>query len=79
MNKHSDYEENAKRQIRQWKNPERSWIDKAIAVVSWPVDKAAENVLKAPGLGPAIQKALAGMLGVINDLSQWSVRPDAIL
>jgi hypothetical protein len=79
MGKPSEYEENARRQIWAWKNPEQSWFDKAIAIVSWPLDKTAETVLKTPGLGPAIQKALAGTLGIINDLSQWSVRPEAIL
>lgn len=77
--KPSEYEENARSQIWRWKNPDQSWFDKAMAVVSWPLDTAAETVLKTPGLGPAIQKALAGTLGVINDISQWSVRPDAIL
>ncbi len=79
VKKPSDYEDNARRQIWKWKNPEQSWFDKALAVVSWPLDKTAEAVLNAPGLGPAIQKALAGTLGVINDVSQWTVRPEAIL
>lgn len=75
----SDYEELARSQIWRWKNPEQSWFDKTMAVVLWPLDKTAETVLKTPGLGPALQKALAGALGVINGASQWSVRPDAIL
>lgn len=79
MEKPSDYEENARRQIALWKNPKQAWFDKPMAIVNWPLNKAAEAVLKMPGLGPAIRKALAGTLGVINDVSQWTVRPGAIL
>jgi EcsC protein family len=79
MTKPSDYEENARHQIWLWKNPEQSWFDKAIAVANRRLDKAGEVVLKTPRLGPALQKALVGMLGVINDVSHWLVRPDAIL
>lgn len=75
----SDYEETAKRQIWEWKNPEQSWFDKAISIVYWPIDKTTEAVLSVPGVGPAVEKALSGALGVINDVSQWSVRPDAVL
>lgn len=35
--------------------------------------------MNTPGLGPAIQKAFSGIVGTINDASQWSVRPAAIL
>lgn len=79
MTKPSDYEENARHQIWLWKNPEQSWFDKAIAVANGPLDKAGEVIFKTPGLGPALQKSLTGMLGVINDVSQWLVRPGAIL
>lgn len=70
MKKPLDYEENARRRIWQWKNPEQSWFDKAMVIVSWPLDKTVEAVLNTSGLGPAVQKALAGSLGVIDDISQ---------
>lgn len=38
----SDYEESAHRQIEEWKNPEQSWFDKAMVVVSWPLDTAGQ-------------------------------------
>lgn len=75
----SDYEETARRQIWAWKNPAQSWFDKAMAVVSWPLDKTSEVVLKTPGLGPAIRGTLSGTLGLLNDVSQWTVRPQAVL
>jgi hypothetical protein len=73
----SDYEETARRQIWAWKNPEQSWFDKAMVVVSWPVDRASDVVLRA--VGPAVHGALGGVLGLINDVSQWTVRPQAVL
>jgi EcsC protein family len=75
----SEYEESAHRQIHEWKSPGQSWFDKVMAIVSWPIDKAARALLDTPGLGPAIQRAFSGFVGVINDIAQWSVRPEAIL
>jgi hypothetical protein len=73
----SNYEETARRRIWAWKNPQQSWFDKAMAVVSWPLDRTSEVVLKA--LGPAVHGALTGTLGLINDVSQWTLRPQAVL
>lgn len=78
MGSPSAYEKSAHLQIQEWKDPKQSWFDKSMAVVSWPLDKAGEALLNAPMLGPAIQKAFAGIIGVVNDATQWSVRPDAI-
>jgi hypothetical protein len=75
----SDYEENAHRQIQEWKSPSQSWFDKVMVIASWPVEKAGKALLNTPGLGPAIQKAFGGLVGLINDIAQWSVRPQAIL
>ncbi|TBW10956.1 EcsC family protein [Azotobacter chroococcum subsp. isscasi] len=79
MNQHSEYETRALKQIHIWKNPERTWLDGAVAVINWPLEKAGDAVMKVPGLSFAIQKSFTGILGVINDGSQWSVRPEAIL
>ena len=79
MNQHSEYEKRALKQIHIWKNPERTWLDGAVSVINWPLEKAGDAVMKVPGLSFAIQKSFTGILGVINDGSQWSVRPEAIL
>ena len=54
MGKSSEYEERAHCQIQEWKNPKQSWFDRAIEVVSWPLDKAGEALMNTSGLGPAI-------------------------
>ncbi len=79
MGDRSEYEGRAHRQIKEWKNPKQSWFDRAMTVVSWPVEKGGHALLNTPGLGPTIQKAVAGIVGTINDVSHWSVRPQAIL
>jgi hypothetical protein len=78
MGKHSAYEELAHRQSQEWKNPGQSWFDRAIEVVSWPLDKAGEALMNTSGLGPAIRTAFSGVVSIINDGSQWSVRPQAL-
>jgi len=78
MGKRSEYEERAHRQIQELKNPEQSWFDRAIEVVSWPLDKAGEALMNTPGLGLAIQTAFFSVVSIINDGSQWSVRPQAL-
>lgn len=75
----SDYEERARRQIWEWKNPKQSWFEQAMAVVSWPVDKASEAVSNVPGFGRVIETSFSETLRVVNDVSQWSVRPEAVL
>lgn len=79
MSGRSEYEENAHFQIHKWKSPEQGWFDRGMVIASWPVDRVGDALINTPGLGPAIQKALSGMIGLINDASQWSVRPDAII
>lgn len=75
----SEYEERAKRQIWEWKSPKQSWFDQAIAVVAWPLDKASDAMLNVPGIGQVIQKSFSGTVGLVNDVSQWSIRPETVL
>lgn len=75
----SEYEKIAHHQIHAWKNPEQSWFDTVMKVVSWPLDNGAQALLNTPGIGPAIQAAFSGIVGVVNDAAQWSVRPQSIL
>lgn len=79
MGTHSEYEKLAHRQIHEWKTPAQTWFDKVMEIVSWPVEQAGQALLNTPGLGPAIQKAFSGILGIINDVAHWTVRPSAIL
>ena len=74
----SPYEKAAAKGIDAWKRPELGWFAKAMRVISWPLDKAGEVVLKTPGVGWVIQKSVGGLVNVTNDAAQWSVRSESI-
>jgi len=78
MNKPSEYEQRALREIHEWKNPELGWFDQAMKTVNWPLDKAGDLVLATPGVGDVIRLSVQGVTSVCNDVAQWSVRPEAI-
>ncbi|PWE12497.1 EcsC family protein [Alcaligenes faecalis] len=74
----SKYEEHALKEIHSWKNPDIGWFGGVMKLINQPLDKAGSALLETPGVGPAIQKAVEGLVGVCNDAAQWSVRPEAI-
>ena len=75
----SDYEKRALEQIHTWKNPRQTWFDTAMQYVNKPLVLAGQAVDKIPGFTEACSKAMQGIVGLVNDASQWSVRPNAIL
>lgn len=77
-NSMSEYEKRAIEEIHLWKNPKLSWFEKAMESISWPLDKAGDLAIDAPGLGWAIEKSVGGIVSVANDFAQWSVRSNAI-
>ena len=75
--KMSEYEIQALKEIRSWKNPELTWFDKAMEIINKPLDKAGDYLLDTE-VGEVIQKSISGVVSVSNDMAQWSVRPDVI-
>ena len=75
----SDYELEAIKQIHAWKNPELGWFGKAMECINWPLDKAAEKVMDVDQIKWVLEKAVGGLVSLLNDIVQWSVRPNAIL
>jgi hypothetical protein len=76
---HSDYEKRAIAQIHAWKNPEQTWFDTAMVYVNKPLTLVGKAADKIPGFSETCSKAMNGVVGLVNDASQWSVRPSAIL
>jgi hypothetical protein len=74
----SDYEKNARLEIHAWKNPKLGWFGWAMHTINWPFEKAGELAMKVPGIEWVIQKACSGLLGVLNDAAQYTVRHDTI-
>lgn len=75
----SNYEKQALKQIHAWKNPQQTWFDTAMAYVNKPLALAGQAIDKIPGFTDTCNKAMNGVIGLVNDASQWSVRPSAIL
>lgn len=75
----SRYEARALREIQHWKSPaRRGWLGRAGALVGWPLEKGFDYVLGVPVAEPVIRRSVNGLVGLLNDLAQWSVRPEAI-
>lgn len=74
----SEYEKRALAQIHAWKNPEQTWFDAAMTYVNKPLAIAGQAIDKIPGFTETCSKAMSGIVGLVNDASQWSVRPSAI-
>ncbi|MFJ7146419.1 EcsC family protein [Pseudomonas protegens] len=74
----SDYEKRALAQIHAWKNPQQTWFDAAMTYVNKPFAIAGQAIDKIPGFTETCAKAGNGIVGLVNDASQWSVRPSAI-
>lgn len=74
----SRYEKEAIASIHEWKNPEISWFGNALEIINWPLEKAGNFITEVPGVDWVIEKALGGLVGLLNDLAHWTVRPDSI-
>lgn len=75
----SDYERQALTQIHAWKNPQQTWFDSAMAYVNKPLEIAGKAVDKIPGFTETCSNAMNGIIGLVNDASQWSVRSSVVL
>ncbi|WP_086555084.1 EcsC family protein [Acetobacter sp. DmW_043] len=74
----SAYEENALLEIRQWKNPDKSWLSSALSAINKPLDLAGDAIMSAPWVGDILKKIMMGVLELANDAAQWSVDSSAI-
>ncbi len=74
----SPYEQHAQLEILKWKEPSTGWLAHVGTVINWPLEKAGEALLKTPGVGAVIEKAVGGLVDITNEAAQWSVRPGAV-
>ena len=77
-NKLSEYERLAVASIHEWKNPQIGWFGKTMKVINWPLEKSGDLITKVPGVDLVIEKAMGGLVGLLNDFAHWTVRPEAI-
>ena len=77
-NELTEYEKLAVASIHEWKNPQIGWFGKAMEVINWPLEKAGDLITEVPGVDWVIEKAIGGLVGLLNDFAHWTVRPNAI-
>lgn len=75
----SDYETRALTQIHAWKSPKQTWFDTAMVYVNKPIALVGQAADKIPGFSETCSNAANGVIGLVNDASQWSVNTSAIL
>ena len=79
MNKKmSKYEQLAVESIHKWKNPKIGWFGRSMEIINWPIEKASDLITSVPGIDWVIEKAVGGLVSLLNDFAHWTVRPDAI-
>lgn len=75
----SKYEQAALVSICKWNNPEKGWFRKTVETINRPVNEALNRGTEIPGIKWVIEKAIGGLIGVLNDFAQWTVRPNSII
>lgn len=78
VNAPSQYEKTAIVAIHEWKHPALTWWDSAMKVVNAPIEWVGDKAKNIPGVEFVIEKALGGVLRVLNDGAAATVRPHAI-
>ena len=75
----SSYEQQAIEEIQRWKHRDEYGWRRVARVLSWPVDKAGDLVMATPGVGWVIEKAVGGLVTLLNGRRlNGPVRPAAI-
>ena len=73
------YEENELQKIRDWRDPAKAGIvAKVASAINKPFEMAGDAVMKIPGVEAVISTSVGGLIGLLNDGAQWSVRPEAV-
>ena len=70
----SNYENQAREQIRRWKSPEQRWFGWPVA----PVKALIGKITAAAGVPDVLAKAGAGMVHVLSGAANWTVRREAV-
>jgi hypothetical protein len=84
----SEYELNAIKEIHKWKTPELTAMDDLMKKLAWPFEKAGEYLhldkiseidFVKNGQKWVIENVCGGIISLLNDVAQYSVRTDAII
>lgn len=70
---HIAYEAQVRQEIEDWKNPEKSILDKALSTFSMPIEKAGDALMSSPQLGDTLKQATEKTLTTLSDAANWSL------
>jgi uncharacterized protein (DUF697 family) len=73
----SSYERKARREIDDFKNPDRGFFSKAVEAVNKPIDAVGDFALDNK-VGDAVSKAVKGIMELLNDGSSYTVQTEAV-
>ncbi len=77
----SDYENQAREQIRRWKSPDQRWFGQTMRQIGWPVAPVKTLIGKAAAateLRSVFDKAFAGTVRVLLGAAAWTVPRKAV-
>ena len=67
------YNAKARQEIHDWRHPDRTVLDKSLAVLSTPIDKAGEALMSAPKFGDTLKQATEKTIVSLSDAANWTL------
>ena len=69
----SAYVAQVRQEIDEWKNPEQNLLNKALAALSVPIDKAGDALMNAPQFGDTLKQATQKSIVTLSDAANWTL------
>jgi len=67
------YAAQARKEIEDWKNPDSNLLNKTLATLTVPIDKAGDALMNAPQFGDTLKQATEKTLTTLSDAANWSL------
>ena len=63
----------ARTEIQDWRHPDSSILDKTLATLVMPIEKAGEALMNAPQLGDTLKQATEKTILSLSDAANWTI------
>ena len=63
----------ARQEINDWRYPDSSILDKTLATLAMPIEKAGEALMNAPQLGDTLKEATEKTILSLSDAANWTL------
>ncbi|MES1966065.1 EcsC family protein [Psychrobacter sp. AH5] len=67
------YAAQVRKEIEDWKNPNSNLLNKTLAVLTAPIEKAGEALMNAPQFGDTLKQATQKTIITLSDAANWSL------